>query len=101
MKNQAIEPMVDRTKTAPIAFLFITALLIIISGTAFSVYSVVNNISFTVMNAQIHGAIWGLVIIFLGARYLLSVRRLKAEVYKSTSVFSWSNFKKEKTRKTR
>lgn len=99
MKNQASEPAVDRTKIAPIAALFVTALLIVIAGVMFSIYSVVNNISFTVLNSQVHGAVWGVVIIFLGVRYLLSVQRLKSEVYKSTSTFSWSNFKAEKAQK--
>lgn len=96
MKNQTITPSVDRSKTTPIIALFTAAVLIIILGTAFSVYSIMNNISFTVMGSQIHGAIWGAVIIFLGTRYLLSVRKLRAEVYKSTSAFSWKNFRSEK-----
>lgn len=100
MKKQAIKPTVESTKAASITALFITALLIIFLGAALSVYSVLNNISFPVMNSRIHGAVWGAVIIFLGVRYLLAVQKLKAEVYKSTSKFSWSNFKTEKTRKT-
>jgi cytochrome c biogenesis protein CcdA len=93
MKSQIAKSTIDRAKVTPIATLFITALLIVFSGAAFVVYSVVNNISFPVMNSQVHGAVWGVVMIFLGARYLLAVLKLKAEVYKSTSIFSWSNFK--------
>jgi len=96
MKNQAIEPTIDRTKVASITVLYITSLFIIILGAAFSAYSIVNNISFPVMSSQIHGAVFGAVIIFLGVRYFLSVQKLKAEVYKSTSRFSWSNFKTKK-----
>lgn len=99
MKNQTTEPKIDSTKVASIAILFIISLSIIILGAAFSVYSVVSNISFTVMNSQIHGAVFGVVITFLGVRYLLSVQRLKDEVYKGTSRFSWSNFKTEKVDK--
>ena len=100
MKNQEYTPEVDSTKIAFITILFITAIAIILLGAAFSVYSIVNNISFTVMSSQIHGMVFGAVIVFLGVRYLLSVQRLKAEVYKGTSRFSWSNFKTEKVRKT-
>ncbi|MHB1454828.1 MAG: hypothetical protein ACYCYM_12870 [Saccharofermentanales bacterium] len=96
MRNSVLEQQVDSSKTTPIIALFTTAVLIIVLGVILSVYSIVNNVSFTVMSSQIHGAIWGAVIIFLGTRYLLSVRRLQAEVYKSTSRFSWKNFRSEK-----
>jgi hypothetical protein len=51
------------------------------------------------MNNQIHGAVFGIVIIFLGARYFLSVQKLKGEVYKSISRFSWGNFRVAKATK--
>ncbi len=96
MKNQEYTPHVESTKIASIAVLFITSVLIIILGAAFSIYSILNNISFPVMGSQIHGMVFGVVIVFLGVRYLLSVLRLKAEVYKGTSRFSWSNFTTKK-----
>lgn len=97
MKNQEYKPPVESTKVASIAVLFITSISIIVLGAAFSVYSIINNISFLVMSSQIHGMVFGVVIVFLGVRYLLSVQRLKAEVYKGTSRFSWSNFTTHKT----
>lgn len=100
MKNQEYKPPVESTKIASITILFITSVAIILLGAAFSVYSIVNNVSFSVMSSQIHGMVFGMVIVFLGVRYLLSVQRLKAEVYKGTSRFSWSNFKTEKTHKS-
>jgi len=100
MKNQEYKPAVDSTKVASIAVLFITSLLIIILGAAFSVYSILYNISFLVLNSEIHGMVFGVVIVFLGVRYFLSVQKLKAEVYKGTSRFSWSNFKSDKAQKT-
>jgi len=100
MKNQTSKQTVDTTKVASIAILFITSLAIIVLGAVFSVYSVLNSISFTVMSSQIHGAVFGVVIAFLGARYFASVLKLKSEVYKDTSRFSWSNFKTEKNKKT-
>ena len=100
MKNQEYKPPVESTKIVSIFILFIISIGIILSGAVFSVYSIVNNVSFTVMSSQIHGMVFGAVIAFLGVRYLLSVQRLKAEVYKGTSQFSWSNFKTEKVHKS-
>ena len=100
MKNQDYKPPVESAKIVSIIILFIISTGIILSGAAFSVYSIVNNVSFTVMSSQIHGMVFGAVIAFLGVRYLLSVQRLKAEVYKGTSQFSWSNFKTEKVHKS-
>ena len=74
--------------------LFIAALLITITGTVMAVISVLKDISFPVMGTDVSGAVWGTVIAFLGIRYLFSVQKLKAEVYKSTAQFSFQNFKK-------
>jgi hypothetical protein len=98
MKSQ-ISTGVDRSKTTPITTLFITAILIILVGVGLTVFSVINNISFAVFNSQVHGSAWGVVMMFLGVRYLLAVQRLKTQVYQSTARFSWDNFKKDKTRK--
>lgn len=94
MKDQTMLA-VDSSKTTPIRALFITAALITAMGIGFMVFSVIANIQFPVMNVEVHGAVWGLIVMFLGVRFLFSVQRLKAEVYKSTSQFSWSNFKTE------
>ena len=92
------KPVVDRSKSTPITALFVTAVLIFIAGAAFSIYSAIENVHFSVMNASIHGSVWGMVMMYLGVRYLVSVRKLKAEVFKSTSQFSWSHFRKEHPR---
>ena len=97
MKNPENKPIVDRKKKMSIMALLITSILIILLGAYFSVFSLVNNVSFNVLSSRIHGSIFGVVITFLGMRYFLSVQKLKAEVYKTTSKFSWSNFKKEKS----
>lgn len=96
MNTQSGQPTVDRTKKTAIIALFTVSFLITVSGVAFCVYSIVNNVQFPVMGSQIHGAIWGAVITFLGFRSVASVMRLKTEVYKNTSVFSWKNFRREK-----
>lgn len=95
MKEQAFGQTVERKKIVAIGLLFLTTVAIMLFGVSFSVFSMVKNVSFLVLQTQIHGAIFGVVITFLGVRYFLAVRKLKAEVFKKTSQFSWSNFKKK------
>ena len=99
MKNQTSAP-VGREKIIPIITLYIISGVIILIGTAFGVFSLINNITLPVLSSQIPGAVFGAVMVFLGIRYLLSVRKLSAEVCKSTSTFSWSNFRKAKKSRT-
>ncbi len=97
MKRQILSTT-DRSKTVPVTTLFVTAVLIFILGAAFSVYSIISQVSLKVLDYQVPGAVWGMVMMFLGIRYYVAVRRLKAEVYKSTTQFSWDHFKSEKSR---
>ena len=96
MQSKTNEFPVEPRKKIVIAVLFVFATAICVSGTAFSIYSFLNNISFQVLNTQIPGIAFGVVILFLGMRYLISLMKLKNEVYKPTSRFSWDNFKKKK-----
>ncbi len=89
-KNQPI----DRSKTISILFLTILSIAIIITGFLFSLYSVFFDISFLLLNSPVSGVVFGLMVIYLGLRYFFSVQKLKIEVYKSTSSFSFINFKK-------
>jgi len=100
MKNKVSEPYVGKEKLLPIVTLYVVSGVIILIGAAFSIFSIVNDISLPVLSSQIPGAVFGVVMIFLGIRYLISVKKLKAEVFKSTSSFSWSNFKKVKSSKS-
>jgi hypothetical protein len=79
------------------AGLFTLATSITLLGFALSIFSLINNISFTVLSSEIPGFVFGLAITFLGARYFLAVNKLKVEVFKEEINFSWSNFKKSKT----
>jgi hypothetical protein len=72
--------------------------VIIILGVTFSIYSFINDVGFIVLSSRIHGSVFGLVVVFLGVRYFLSVKKLKTEVYKAESKFSWGNFRKEERR---
>ena len=79
--------------------LFLLSAAICLSGIIFGVYSWIYNLSFKVINTNVSGIIFGLVVAYLGLRYFMSVFKLKNELFKSTSVFSWSNFKKTKKSK--
>ena len=57
MKNQANMPTVERKKVVLIIMLLVTSIAIIFLGAFFSVINVINNISFTILNSQIHGVI--------------------------------------------
>ncbi len=76
--------------------LYAVTILIMAFGAVFCVLSFINSISFQVMNMSVHGAVFGAIAIFLGIRYFMSVNKLKAEVYKKTSNFSWSNYRRIK-----
>lgn len=94
IQNRSATP--DTQKTAIIRILFITSVLIMVSGVYFSIYSLIYHMNFMVLKSSIHGAFIGLLVLYLGIRYFISVKKLKVELYKTTSVFSWSNFKKDK-----
>lgn len=81
-------------KKLVILFMTLFSIVIILMGSIYCAYSVFYNIQFTVLNSSVHGLVIGLIVAFLGVRYFLAVRKLKVEVYKSTSSFSFSNFKK-------
>ena len=98
MKKNMSAPPVGKEKLIPIITLYVVSGVIILIGTAFAVFSLMNNIMLPVLGSQISGAVFGAVMVFLGIRYLLSTNKLRAEVYKSTSTFSWSNFRKAKSK---
>lgn len=100
MKKKTCSPYVGKEKLIAIWTLYVASMAIMLIGAFFGVLSAINNISIPVLSSQIPGVVFGAVILFLGVRYFLSVRRLKAEVYKSTSSFSWSNFRKVKKAKS-
>lgn len=97
MRNQTKVHEVEKKKVISIVILSAVSIIIALSGAFFSVYSFINNTSFRVLSSNVHGSIFGLVVLYLGVRYYLSVKKLKVEVYKSSSRLSWSNFRKEKS----
>lgn len=85
------------SKMVSMVILTVLSAGICISGIFFIFYSWIRDITFKVLNTNVPGVIFGLVVAYLGFRYLLSVSKLKKELYKETSVFSWKNFRKQKT----
>jgi len=83
-------------KLTMIITLYVTAVIIMALGIIFGVYSAVNSIYFQVINSRIHGLVFGLIVVYLGFRYFLQVRKLEEEVLKPTTHFSWENFKRKK-----
>ena len=98
MQNQTKKQPVEKKKVILISLLFGISAIIVLSGLFFIVFSLVNHISFTVINSKIPGAVFGLLVSYFGIRNFFSVKKLKTEVYKSSSRFSWSNFKKNAPR---
>ncbi|MEA4965599.1 MAG: hypothetical protein VB055_07250 [Oscillospiraceae bacterium] len=95
MKKQPCISKVDRSKVFSIWALYIVASLVFLSGIFLSIISMISGNSLTVLTSQVPGYIFGIVVVFLGLRSLIAVGKLKEEVYKPTSRFRWSNFKRD------
>ena len=93
-KEKGLSP--SKGKKISIIVLRIVAILMIISGVFFGFYSYFNDITFKVLNTNISGIIFGALVIYLGIRNMLSVSKLKTELFNSDLKFSWQNFKREK-----
>ena len=93
MKKKVSNPKVEQKKVILIGLLFGTSVAIILLGAVIGIMSYINNINIAILTSQVPCALLGLVIMFLGVRYFLSVQKLKQEVYQSDVTFSWNNFK--------
>jgi hypothetical protein len=98
MKKQSIVT-IDKKKVLLVNILYLAAMIIIFLGMFFTIFSLVNHISFEILNSSIPGWLFGLLVLYLGLRYYFSVIKLKGEVFKASSKFSWSNFKGKKSKK--
>ncbi len=65
--------------------------LITVLSVAFGVYSIVRNVNFSVMSAEIPGVVFAAVGTFLGVRYCLASLKMGSVIGGKT--FSWRNFK--------
>ncbi|OBR91925.1 hypothetical protein CLRAG_29100 [Clostridium ragsdalei P11] len=66
--------------------------LIIISGALFTAYSAYFNVKVKVLNLNVSGIIFGLLILYFGIRYIPKLFKLKKQIEKPNMKFSWSNF---------
>jgi hypothetical protein len=88
------------TGKGPVIFgLMAAAFIIAALGVGFGIYSVMENVSFQVANAQIPGVVFAAVIAFLGVRYILATAKLAKKIQGKR--FSWGNLKIKKTEKER
>lgn len=84
---------ISRSRVVTVNMLFFLSSAITLSGILFSVYAIIFDISFKVLNTVMPGAIFGLIVAYLGIRYFFLVKKLRAEVYGTTAKFNWNNFK--------
>ena len=92
MKTQA-KGSIPTGKRAAVSLLYMASALIVIMGIALIVLSRLHDVRIAVMQSDIPGEAFGAVIVLLGVRYFLAVGRLRKEVFKPSSRFSWNNFK--------
>lgn len=71
--------------------------MILVSGVFYSVYSFRTGAMLQVLGSRIPGYVFGLVVIFLGVRYLKALLGLKKKISGPDARFDWNNFKKIKT----
>jgi len=98
IQSTAVKPAMAKGKVVMIVILYVMSVLIMLLGAGFCAYSAINGVQMQVMSSTIPGFIFGMVILFLGVRYFMSLSKLRDEVMKSSG-FSWSNFRKEKRSK--
>jgi hypothetical protein len=98
VRTVAATPQAAKGKVAMIVILYVMSVLIMLLGAGFCAYSAINGVQMQVMSSTIPGFVFGMVILFLGVRYFMSLSKLRDEVMKSSG-FSWSNFRKEKRSK--
>lgn len=96
MKKQNTVYIPTKSKLITINVLFITSMIIIFLGLFFSIFSLVNEIHFNILGSSVSGLVLGLLVFYLGIKYYFSVTKLKEELFKSSSKFSWGNFKRKK-----
>lgn len=96
MKKQNTVYIPTKSKIITINVLFITSMIIIFLGIFFSIFSLVNEIHFNILGSSVSGLVLGFLVFYLGIKYYFSVTKLKEELFKSSSKFSWGNFKRKK-----
>jgi len=93
-----VSPSATKGRVAMIVALYVMSVIIMLLGAGFCAYSAINGVQMQVMTSTIPGFVFGMVILFLGVRYFMSLSKLRDEVMKSSG-FSWANFRKDKKAK--
>lgn len=96
MKKSNFTTSQNKKKIVSISLLYLISIAIIFLGMFFSVFSFINHINFKILNFYIPGFIFGFLVLYLGIRYYISLTKLKEDLFRTSSNFSWSNFRKEK-----
>lgn len=99
MKKSNFTASQNKNKIVSISLLYLISIAIIFLGIFFSVFSFINHINhinFKILNSYIPGFIFGFLVLYLGIRYYLSLTKLKEELFRTSSNFSLSNFRKKK-----
>ena len=78
-----------RSKAAIIPLAAVSCAIILL-GAAFAVYSLVSGTNFRVLGADIPGALFAAVAVYLGIRYLISTMGMAKKIHGKN--FSWKNF---------
>lgn len=95
-KAVAAKSSMAKGKVVMLVILYVVSVLIMLLGAGFGIYSMITGAQLNVMSSTIPGFVFGMVILFLGVRYFMSLSKLREEVMKSSG-FSWNNFRKGKT----
>lgn len=72
--------------------LYLFAFLITLSGLIYTFICIHEQVSLYVFNHQIPGYLFGIIISFLGIRYLYAVYKLTLQLQDPQAVFSWRNY---------
>jgi|LAHS01.1.fsa_nt_gb hypothetical protein len=80
------------SKKAVTLTLYAFALAIAAMGASYTIYSLLNNVSLLVLNNEVPGALFGIIITFLGIRYVFAVYKLSLKLKDPQAVFSWKNY---------
>lgn len=95
MNDQKKREVPGTKKRIIIMSLYLATLVIFFLGVYFCTYSVLNQVKFQVLNAQVPGFVFGALVAYLGLRNFFQVTDFKIQLYQSKADFSWSNFKRK------
>jgi hypothetical protein len=94
MKKTVDPRCTQQTSKKTVVFLLYSfASLIVAMGAGYTIYSLYTNVYLLVMNNAVPGAVFGIIITFLGIRYLWAVYKLSLKLDSPEAVFSWMNYR--------